>query len=43
MLAQFIAAVVLVNEATSPRIYIPLGLLALILGIVEGGLALLRI
>jgi len=40
--AQFIAAVILVNEATSPRVYIPLGLLAFILGIVEGGLGLLR-
>jgi len=42
LLAQFIAAVVLVNEINSPKIYIPLGLLAFILGIVEGGLTLLR-
>jgi len=41
-LAQFIAAVVLVNEINSPKIYIPLGLLAFILGVVEGGLALLQ-
>lgn len=42
MVAQFIAAVVLVNEATVPQIYIPLGLLTFIFGIMEGGAALLR-
>ena len=40
--AQFIASVILVNEATSPRVYIPLGLLAFVLGIVEEALSLLR-
>ena len=42
MVAQFIAAVVLVSEATSPHVYIPLGLLAFIFGIMEGVVALLR-
>jgi len=42
LLAQFIAAVVLISENTSPSIYIPLGIAAFIFGVVEGGVGLWR-
>jgi hypothetical protein len=42
LLAQFIAAVILINENTSPRVYIPLGVAAFIFGVMEGGIGLLR-
>jgi hypothetical protein len=42
LLAQFLAAVVFINAPNSPGIYIPLGVLALVMGIVEGALSILR-
>jgi tetrahydromethanopterin S-methyltransferase subunit E len=39
LLSQLIAAVILVSENSSPRKYIPLGLLAFIFGVMEGGIA----
>jgi hypothetical protein len=42
LLAQFIAAVILISEDTSPRVYIPLGVAVFILGVREGGIDLIR-
>jgi len=42
LLAQFIAAVVLISENTSPRVYIPLGVAAFIFGVIEGGIDMWR-
>jgi hypothetical protein len=40
--AQLIAAVILVNQNTSPDVYIPLGVCAFLCGMMEGGMALWR-
>jgi hypothetical protein len=42
LLAQLVAAVILVSEATSPKVYIPLGIMAFAFGVVEGGIAFWR-
>ena len=42
LLAQFLAAVVFVKAPSSPEIYVPLGILAFVMGIVEGALGVLR-
>jgi len=41
-MAQFIAAVVLVSENTSPQVYVPLGVAVLIFGLIEGGMGVWR-
>ena len=42
LLAQFIAAVFLVSEYSSPHVYIPLGVAAFIFGLAEGGMGVWR-
>jgi hypothetical protein len=42
LMAQFIAAVVLVSENTSPQVYVPLGVAVLIFGLIEGGMGVWR-
>lgn len=42
LLAQFIAAVILISENTSPHIYIPLGVAVFAFGFFEGGIGVWR-